>query len=295
MKHGYINSHGTVLIIAMILGAGMLVVALEVSMFVASTIRQARSIDHTLVAQYAAESGVESALEQIRKEGRTTLRDDTRTSPALYKADGRDAQWSFMNGTVIDSEKFSPTVQKIKKTTLGEQQSIDIHLWSEGEDGFSGIPSGMSTLNVTWRKEECASEDDVPWIETTGTVFSAPGQTFQWDDSRGMTKDFRSPSEGRREVAVPLSSLVPEGLSGRGMTLRIKPFFCTLRDVEFFFPKEGEPEKLVPIPNYYLIQPSGTFGAVQKSIQVIMPKYEGTTGIFDYLLFSENKIDKSEE
>lgn len=294
MKSYFFNSKGTVLIIAMILGAGMLVVAVEVSMFVTNTIRQARSIDHTLVAQYAAESGVESALHQIRKEGRTTLRDDMRSSSELYTVDKRDAQWTFVKDCPSCYEKFSPTVRKITKTTLGEQQSIDIHLWNE-EGGFSAIPAGMSTLNISWKKEKCADEEDVPWIETTGAVFSVSGKMLGWDDNRGMIKDFRSSAEGQREIAVPLSSFVPELLSENGLTLRIKPFFCTLRDVEFSFPGEDSAENLIPIPNYYLIQPSGTFGTVRKDLQVIMPKYSGTTGIFDYLLFSENKIDKSEE
>lgn len=297
MKSYSFNSKGTVLIIAMIIGAGMLVVAVEVSMFVASTIRQARSIDHTLVAQYAAESGVESALHQIRKEERTTLRDDTRSSSELYTVDKRDAQWTFVKDCQSCPEKFSPTVKKITKTTFGEQQSIDIHLWNE-EDGFSAIPAGMSTLNISWKKEKCAEEEDVPWIETTGVVFSVSDRAFQWNDSRGMTKDFRSPTGDNREVAVPLSSLVPdvpEGISGNGLTLRIKPFFCTLRDVEFSFPDKDRAENLISIPNYYLIHPSGTFGTVRKDLQVVMPKYSGTTGVFDYLLFSENKIDKSEK
>lgn len=278
---------------AIIMGSGMLVVAVEMSLFVASTIRQARSIDRTLVAQYAAESAVEDALHQIRKEDRTTLREDTRAGQALYTIDGRDAQWTFeKNRPTCCVEKFSSLVQKIMKSHLGEQQSLDVHLWTHADGQFAAQSSDFVTMKVAWKKADCG-EDEVPWIETTALTLAVPGTTLRWNDDATIKKDFQRPADGANSVTVQLSSLVSDG--GDSLSIRIKPFFCSLRDVEISFPKEGSPTELIPIPNYYLIRPSATFGDVTKELSVIMPRFSGVTGIFDYVLFSDEKIEKVEK
>lgn len=279
---------------AIIMGSGMLVVAVEMSMFVASTIRQARSIDRTLVAQYAAESAVEDALHQIRKEDRTTLREDTKRSASLYTIDAHDATWSFMDGSTppFPNTKFSPTVKKITKSRLGEQQSLDVHLWTHEGGQFAAQSSDFVTMKVAWKKADCGA-DEMPWIETTALTLAVPGTTLRWNDDATIKKDFQRPADGANSVTVQLSSLMSDG--GDSLSLRIKPFFCSLRDVEISFPKEGSPTELIPIPNYYLIRPSATFGDVTKELSVIMPRLSGVTGIFDYLLFSDEKIEKVEE
>lgn len=289
------NVRGSVLIMAIIMGSGMLLVAVEVSMYVASTIQQARSIDRTLVAQYAAESAIENVLHQVRKEGRETLRPDSETSSALYSVDARDARWSFMTGSAVDPMKFSPTVQKITTSLLGEQRSIDIHLWTENATGFSPLPADMTTMSISWARSECGP-NEVPWIETTGLTLEIPGTSLQWNDLSNITKDFQRPADGEQKISVDLAKLVSDGgLSGKGLSLRVTAFFCSIHNVEILFPKAGDASTLVAIPNYYLIHPTATFGDVQKDLQVIMPKYTGATGVFDYLLFSEEKIDKSEQ
>lgn len=294
-------SRGSILIMAIILGSGMLVAAVEVSMFVVSTIRQARAIDHTLVAFYAAESGIESALHQIRKEGSVALRDDSKQSPPFYRGDGRDARWSFLpDGEQEgdpDPNKFSSVVQKITKHILGEQQSLDIHLWMQDANGFSTENSQFKTMVVRWQKEECA-EGRTPWIETTGLVFDIAGRGMSWRDA-ALKKDFQQPAHDMpKSITVELATFLPSGEqldNDKALTLRMKPFFCALRGLEISFPKKDTPAELMPIPNYTLIRPTATFGSVSKELQVIMPKHPTATGIFDYTLFSEEQIEKSEE
>ncbi|MBI4253240.1 hypothetical protein HY623_03650 [Candidatus Uhrbacteria bacterium] len=297
---------GNVLVIAMIISAGMLVAAVEVSMFVASTIRQARAIDHTLVAGYAAESGVESALYQIRKtEGFTELRPDSYTSsPTIYSIDGRDASWSFLKKNPDDQEKFSPTVKKITKSRLREQESLDIHLWTQGSSGISSRLSDFNTMTVQWKRSQCQDTSVSPWIEATALAFgisgSTSGSTIQWIEGvpgQGPTvaKQFKSSdSSTPRSITFAMPTFLPEGqsLDNKGMTLRIKPFFCSLRGAEIFFQKSDG--TILAIPNYYFIRPTGTFGSISKDLQAIMPSYPGATGIFDYLLFSDEAIEKIE-
>lgn len=311
------NRHkGNVLIIAMIIGAGMLVAAVEVSMFVASTIRQARAIDHTLVAQYAAESATENALHQVRKEGRTTLRSDMQdtalaasgVSRYFYTEDGRDARWSFLNsGGTLDTNKFDTIVRKVTISRLREQESLDIHLWAQDPSGFSANLNGVNTLNdfatmtVQWKKSQCQDPDPSmkPWIEATALAFSLTGNTIQWNDTLlapVITKQFKSPNPAT-SMSIPftMAAFLPEGqsLDSKGLTLRIKPFFCSLRGVEIFFQKSDG--TILAIPNYYFIRPTGTFGSISKDLQVIMPSYPSATGIFDYLLFSDEAIGKFEQ
>jgi Tfp pilus assembly protein PilX len=295
-NHGMRTERGSALLMSIIIGSSLLIVGVEVSMFVVSTIRQARSIDRATVASYAAESGVESALHQIRKEGRTTLRSDTEISSPLYTVDARDASWTFKKGDTIDDEKFSTTVTTLTKKFLGEQEAIDIHLYTADESGLTVATDRMENMRISWKVDTCASSDENPWIETTAVSWPLMGRLVQWSTT-AIRKDFQQAQSGAQSVIVPLAALVSsdQSLDAVGMTLRVKPFFCSLREVSFSFPDRDNPSALVPIPNYVRIAPLGTFGDIQKSSEVVATQKQGTTGIFDFVIFSEEAVDKKEE
>ncbi|MDP2631079.1 MAG: hypothetical protein Q8P56_06790 [Candidatus Uhrbacteria bacterium] len=298
-KSRHAKQKGSALLISVIIASALLIVGVEVSMFVVSTIRQARSIDQTLVASYAAESGVESALHQIRKEGRTTLRADTQTSPALYSVDGCNGScptWTFKKGNGIDPEKFNTSVDTITKSFLGEQEAIDIHLYTTDDAGFTVVTDRMANMVVSWKSHVCASDSDVPSIETTAESWPLTSHIVEWNKSSTL-KDFQKAAPDALTVTVPLSQLIPsdQTLSTTGITLRVKPFFCSLREISITFPDKDNAALLVGIPNYVRIAPLGTFGSSQKTLTVLAPQKSGVTGIFDFALFSEEMVDKKEQ
>ncbi|MBI4599342.1 hypothetical protein HY732_00290 [Candidatus Uhrbacteria bacterium] len=297
------KERGSALLISIIVASSLLIVGVEVSMFVVSSIRQARSIDQTLVASYAAESGVESALHQIRKEGRTVLRTDTQdTADNYYKddtthvADNRNARWTFKKGDIVDAEKFTTTVDILTKSFLAEQEAIDINLYTTNDDGFVIATDRMKDMAFSWKSHTCATAGDMPWIETTAVSWPLVNRIVQWDAAI-TRKNFQQAAQGAQSVVVPLSQLIPPGqtVGASGMTLRIKPFFCSLREVMISFPDKDDPAVRVSIPNYARIAPLGTFGSSGKTITVFSPLKGGTSGIFDFALFGEETIEKKEE
>lgn len=291
------DMRGSALLISVIVASALLVVGVEVSMFVTSTIRQARSIDQALVASYAAESGVETALHQIRKEGRTTLRTDTQSTSPLYALDARDAAWTFKKGADIDPEKFTTNVSVLTKKYLGQQEALDLHLYIADDSGFSSVTSRMQDMIISWKAPStCSDTGNLPWIETTAVTWPLTSSVVQWSTS-SVQKNFQQAAEGTQSVTVPLAQLIPpdQTLASVGLSLRIKPFFCALHDVSISFPDKDNPSSLVPIPNYVRIAPMGTFGNAQRPSQVIATQKNGVSGIFDFVLFSEDVVDKKEQ
>jgi len=290
---------GSALLISIIVTSSLLIVGVEVSMFVVSTIRQARSIDQTLQATYAAESGVESALHQIRKEGPfVSLRSDIQTSSSLYTATASDPSWTFKKDTTIDPFAFSATIDKLTKSYIGEQEGVDIHLYATTDAGFSIVTSSMATMVVEWKDAQCAAPGDIPVIEVTAVSWPISGTIVQWNPLIvSIQKNFSSPATGIKTVTVPLSSLIPAGdrLGEKGLTLRVKPFYCSLRGVTISFPDSTDASKLVPTPNYYRIAPVGIYGGIRKQITVLVTQKAGTAGIFDFVLFSDEKMNKQEQ
>lgn len=304
---------GSALLISVIITSSLLIVGVEVSMFVVSTIRQARSIDQTLVASYAAESGIESALHQIRREGRTTLRTDTIDTPDNYYkddttklADNKNARWTFTKKNpadptkmILDGEKFNMTVTTLTKSFLGEQEAVDIHLYTTDDTGFTTVTGQMRDMIVSWKRHTCAQSDQLPWIETTAVTWPLNGKTVQWQSSAtsAIRKNFQQAVDETQSIIVPLKALIPpdQSLGTTGMTLRVKPFFCTLRNVSISFLSDDTPQTLVPIPNYVHIAPIGIYGSSQKTLSVLTPQKGGMSGIFDFALFSDELIDKKEQ
>lgn len=305
MKQSFkkIKERGSILVMAIILSSGVLVVSIEVGLFVVSAIQQAKNIDQTIVAHYAAESAVENALEQVRKEGRTTLRTDSQDSPPLYKVDNRDARWTFKNGLSVDATKFSSTVDVLTKTAIAEQQAVDVHLYNADS---SSLGQSAITMQVSWKASQCQQSgqnaaDDVPWIETTGLAWNVAGTTITWDNNALVKKDFQTPQTGMQFVNIDLQKLfAPNNLGTQGVTLRIKPFYCSLKNVSIAFYKTSDQTQLntanlMAIPNYYLIKPTGSFGGVKKDIRVLVPQKGGASGIFDFVLFSDETVNKSDQ
>lgn len=297
-----IKEKGSILVMAIILSSGILVASIEVALFVVSAIQQAKNIDQTVVAQYAAESGVEDALEQVRKEGLTTLRSDSQDSPALYKVDGRDASWTFKSGGSVDATKFSSSIDILTKSSIAEQQAVDVHLY--GADS-SALGQAAITMQVSWKSSQCEpsgqnAADDVPWIETTGLIWSVASTNITWNNAL-VKKDFQTPQTNTQYVNVDLQKLFSSpNLGAQGITLRIKPFYCSLKNVSIAFYKTSDQTQLntanlMAIPNYYLIKPTGSFGGVKKDVRVLVSPKSGASGIFDFVLFSDDIVNKSDQ
>ncbi|MBI2645353.1 hypothetical protein HYW94_04250 [Candidatus Uhrbacteria bacterium] len=278
-------TRGAVLIMALMITSGILILGSELVLFVLNSLQYGRSVDYSLVAQYAAESGVEDTLWQIRKEER-----DTERGNVSLDANEQGYGWSFLDATgAVDSLKFSREVERIEKMFLPENASVQARLYTESGGTIFGILS-LQALKISWERESCAPTDQRPWIETSIVQWES-GNSINWEDNAQVKKDFQQPLDANtRSVVVNLASY---DSAGKPMIIRVKTMFCDLSRFALTLHSDtSATSDLIPIPNYIIANPTGSYRRFEQSSRVIFPAQSALSNMFDFVLFSEEPAQK---
>lgn len=307
---------GSIVVLGLLICTGIVVISSEFALFVASALRQARTIDSSNLAYYAAESGVEHALYQVRKQGVDMLTMEEETT--------QNSSWSFLNdsGSGVDTAKFKNGTELLEKQYFEKDQSIELPLYQTLSSGaLSGIPR-LKAIKISWDGTVCDRVDpacsgascqtQTPWIETTVVNLSSNGPsdsvTVHEDqkDNQQVKKDFRAVVSGSvasvsKSVVIPLCDNNPQfsgvcqSSQANPLIVRIKPYFCDLRKAQFTVHSDSTapPTSVLTIPQYYMINPTGKFGGVTSSVRAYIPQKDIHSGLFDFSLFSEEKVCKS--
>ncbi len=125
------QQRGSIVVLGLLIATGIIVISAELALYVASSMRQARTIDSSTLAYFNAESGVENALYRIRK--------DITFSGTLSEIEKSldQGKWSFycdassvvtannckssnpgevFDRTKIDEQKFSDKTDRLEKS-----------------------------------------------------------------------------------------------------------------------------------------------------------------------------------
>jgi len=274
----------------LIIGSGIMIVSAEFALFVVSSIRQARSIDHSTIASYAAESGIESGLHQVRKEGRTILR-------KAKSADGEFPSgmgWTLEN--TADATRFKNSITVLEKTLLQKNETVEFGLYRIDGNGMKGVQN-LESLRLAWISSPCPYADQCegspnPQFEVSIVVWEEGA--VDWSSAQ-VVKEFLDPGDAKT-VILPIGELVPKGSGGqpKPMLVRIKALFRDVQGtVATIHSDLGANSNPLEIPNYFLFQPQGSFRTISQSMyRAIVPGKDSAGGIFDYVLFSEEQVKK---
>lgn len=277
---------GSVLVMTIIVASGIMIVSAEFALFVVGAIRQARTIDHATIALYAAESGAESGLFQIRQEKRDRLRKDTSEA-----SDGLPVgmKWTLKNeGSTV---RFRNSVDKLEKSLLKKNETIELALYKQGQQGLEGI-SQIESLKATWEKEEnCGDvEGQRPWFEIS--VIEWDGGLVDWSSAQ-LKKVFLEPTADEKQVILDFSQVRQTQGTDRPLLVRAKALFCDVGGATITLHSDvGGTSAPREIPNYFFLAPEGIFSAISQRGNVIFPAKESSLGLFDFTVFSEEQITK---
>lgn len=275
---------GAVLIMALVVTSGILILGSELVLFVLNSLQYGRGVDYSSIAQYAAESGVENAMWQIRKEGRVTLDDAMARLKVSLNDDEQNYGWDFSNGTTVDPSKFSTSIDRVEKMFLQENASIQASLYTESGGVIAGIRD-MNFLKVSWENESCAPDGQRPWIETSMIQWVVDSTT-----EAQVKKDFQQPLDSDKKfVVVNFDSY---DMAREPMIVRVKTMFCDLSRFTLTLHKREIDDTVIPIPNYIVANPSGTYRRFQQNSKVVFPQKNALSNMFDFVLFSEDPVQK---
>lgn len=259
---------------ALLVMAAVMATATGLAVIVIGQLRITNNFDTSLQAYYAAETGLEQALWRIadNRKNKGVLADAlSDAAPGQVVIDSvKNVRYTIDPGDVVaQSGEF--TVPE-----LLENRSAQLDLFDS--DG-TNINSDVASLRLSW-SDDCAG---CTRLEITAISW-AEGGTINPDGGR-VEKFFRT--YGEQGTALPLDSsnvysirLKNLGVAGQGT---VRDLTLTARDAS---------SNTVDIPSRIQIRSEGQSAASRQTLQAELPWRVPISSLFDYVLFSEEGIDK---
>ena len=254
------NRPGNVLVYAVLTIAAILSSTIVVSNFVRSFVRQTGAVSNLTGAFYAAESGVERALFTVRKQDELP--------PVGDCLSGAECQLAVNDAAVLET-----------KLDLPLNQSTQIDLFNPDKNSLS---KGVESVGLSWAGGG--------WLELTFVEWSAQN-SFDWQkwDETMAPKDLNVQkmlySGGKATVNFPSAA--------KNYRLRVKALYAPAAGLTVrLFSADNLLGKALPIANTLELTATGTYRDATQKITATLPRYAPMSGLFDYVLFSEEKLVK---
>jgi len=255
------NRRGSTLLLALVILGGIVASSFAIGTATTNRLRGAHAVDQSVVASYAAESGVEELLYAVRREGRRESLD--------------------ANGSLESGASWARTVEATTREhflTLEENGVGQLDLLP-----ISGTiaPVGVRTLLITAQ----APASDA-WLDVTWVPFLASGD---WSSAVGRV--LLSPAELQNRKTIDLHALPTDGapiayrvrfhgLGGRIGTLSVRAA------------SDAGGANEVRFPSRIRATVVGRMGSAQYATRVEFPAWVPVASVFDYVVFSECDIVK---
>lgn len=274
------SERGNVLLLALLVMAGIMTAGLGIGTIILNEIKQARNIDFSTVAYYAAESSVEQAIYKLRKENAvlncpvgacgTNGFCSGGEKEACVSASGDLSNQSSWVRTIVDKER--QIYGKIEK-----DNSMQVDLFNPE----NAVAAGVESVKIEW-VPDCVA----PAVSTIEVSF------ISWDPVAGWSET----TEQKFKYTSLASPVVNNGFSGvKSYRLRIKALYCDINNV--IITAWGSDNAALPqieIPARIVLSSTGKYSTARQAIKVTMPRRSPMSGLYDYVLFSECSLVKGD-
>lgn len=275
------NNQGVILVLTLIIMSILLATAISFAVFIISDIKQAKSIDDSVGAYYAADAGIERSLYQFRKQGVTST---DSLSPKFYALASSTANWSVAYSSdtedvIVRQRVYNGQSVKLfflnRDTGINKAEGISI-FWKKGEN------SGNSNMQVTFTQLYPQSKDN-------SLVYYTDQSKLEMVDSIEASSDFcygfkdallNSPGDSPANYVVEIKAL---GIEGDYIeNLKVQAYNtedCSNNPINN------------SISNISIVSEGNKNKSVQKITAQIPPR-DPVSGILSFVLFSEEDITK---
>jgi len=243
------------LLYTLLVVSAVLTTTLVVSNFIRSSIKEAGIISDVTEAYYTGESGVEKSLHSIRKFDKLPVTGDC--GLANLKCEINIAE---------------STVSEVK-LDLPKDQTFQFDLTKLANKFGAGVES----LGLAW-------EGVITKLEISTVELSSAGV-------------IKSPDAGTTTVNKSLwgsgAASVNNFVGSKNYRVRIKALYGDANNLKLTLHSlDNQQGSRINFSNFLKITGTGISGEANQMVSVDMNRYAPTQGLFDYVLFSEEKIEK---
>ena len=297
------DNRGMILVFTMILMAGLLSTAVGFSFFIISDINQARAIDDSIVAYYAADSGMERSLfvifKQQESEGKKfeSMEELKRDKEGDILSDSL-AKWDISDSTDYERNFFRQRLYNgqgskfyILNRSEGKPKSFLLY-WKKGLGTLPKLQVSLTQLSPQSKVIDQASGDSV-MVYYTDTSEVENSDSYSADAS-GIPTCYNFKDEninGGASNPAPSDYVVEVKALGESSFDYIDQISISTYDKPCYSPDYADSLNLKGITNL-TIKSKGTYNNTQQSIVAHLPPRNVPSGLLGFVLFSEQAISK---
>ncbi|MFA5029202.1 MAG: hypothetical protein WC518_00430 [Patescibacteria group bacterium] len=309
------KEQGVILIMSLIIMSVLLSTALGFAIFIFSDIRQARSVDNSVLAYYAADAGLERSLFMLRKNGVTWVGQPNDPQPGtLLKILGRDdfvlkndARWNLAGSKDYEENFYrqrlangqSVKVYFLKRTSEARENKTDkVRLeWYKGKKA-DGTVSDVR-LQVIFTQLD-------PQLKYDPEVDDSPVVVYYTDQS---PQPLFSDSSVMEKIEYPLKDEIVPYCQGSSCNQTPHDYVMEIRALSFDrdnLETSGDYIDSLRVVAYnkddqvvldgitnITLKSIGTYRGSQQEIVAYLPPRDPLSGLLGFVLFSEEDITKS--
>jgi hypothetical protein len=251
--------------LAIVMVAMLLLVGISIGIVVLEGSNRANETDRAIGAYYMSNSGIEMQLYDVRKNNLKLA--DVAAEGSQYPG---GSSWISTTGYETSTVKVIPSLglEELSFVDLFDPDTID-------------QPSGVSSVNLSWEGDGLGCQPDLEVAYTEWT----PGATVTWPTNAADYQIAIAPYS-QHDVPFHLSSLDPL----KAYRLRIRPFRCGAKDVRVTL--LDNLNIVLPYPGEIILGSEGTYQKTTQRLRVTMPRQAVLSGIFSYMVFSQEALCK---
>lgn len=251
------SESGSLLLMSMLILSGIVTAASTMGIVTIQNLRQSIAVDQGLVAYYAAESGIEGGLYELRK------KETAAASLPLSGTLTNTATWARSIATTL------PSLQKdIKQNDFWEVNLYD------ADASLSPLASPIKSVKIAW------TGPGTEWIEAEVEPWTAAGVLDT------PVKSLFSSTSNPAIVNLQDATTVL-------YRLRIKALYSNLTGVTVTaWSGLNASGSQVSIPAQVTMISIGSFRRTKQAVRALMPQRGPLSGVFDYVLFAEEDLVK---
>lgn len=252
---------GATLLLALIILGGIVATSLTVGTVVVNRLRAVRAVDQSILASYAAESGVEELLYVVRKEGKRAALDANATL-------GNGATWA----------------RSVESTT----RELFVTLEENGVEQIDLLPvtGAIASVDIAALLLTAQTPATDAWLEVTWVPWLSDGQ---WSQRVGRV--LYSPEDLKSRKTVKLRS-VPTGGEPIAYRIRFRALGGRVGTVSVRASSDEDGRNEVDFPSRIRATVTGTMGGARYATRAEFLPWSPVAPVFDYVLFSECDIVK---
>jgi len=251
------SNQGSLMLMSILIMASMVTAASSYGVIAIQNIRQSISVDNGIRAYYTAESGIEDALYEIRK-----------NETSLSSMDSSGA----LSNTGTWDRVITKDIQQLTKDIL-KNDFWEVNLY-DADFSLSSLSNPIKSIKLAWTGtgSEWIEVQIIPWT-STGSIGTPTEQLFSSASNPAIVNLLDSTSTLYR--------------------IRVKALYSDIADMTITAHSGlNAGGSQVDIPGFLTIYSTGEFSRVNQVVRAQMPHRAPLSGNFGYVLFSEEDLIK---